>query len=222
MFWILLGKIDIALLFGLVYYKYKNKREGVKVMKKLIMLILVGVLAVSSFMIQPLTAKATTTSVVVKVGGKVLKITGAQAYMYGSAPMIPLTEVARGLGYTAKSIGTKSVQYKKGSDVVDLTVGQKNAKLNGAVKAFTLAPVLKSGKVFVTYSFIKTLFNTTCDWFSATHTLVVYSKEKGEASVYMRLWQSGEYAVDGGRKYTYGTMLVPKNTLIVLLERKLI
>jgi len=32
MFWILLGKIDIALLFGLVYYKYKNKREGVKVM----------------------------------------------------------------------------------------------------------------------------------------------------------------------------------------------
>lgn len=149
----------------------------------------------------------------VKLGGKQFKFPDAKPYLLkDGTPMIPITPIAKTLGFSVKIIGAKTVEVKKGSTVTTFNIGDNKAKINGIIKTFDVKTIVKNGRTYVTPQYIRVILSSTCDWFYTSKTIVIYSSEKNEKALYQRLYDSSEYEVNNYKSpYTFGCDLRPKD-----------
>lgn len=149
----------------------------------------------------------------VKLEGKVYKFPDAKPYLLkDGTPMIPIAPIAKSMGFGVKMTGAKTVEVSKGKNISTFDVGDNKAKINGVVKRFDVKTIVKNGRTYVTPQYIKELLNSTCDWFSTSKVAIIYSSEKGEASIYQRLYDSDEYELSDNKKtYVFGSSLKPKD-----------
>jgi hypothetical protein len=151
--------------------------------------------------------------VTVKLNGKTIKDLGSKSKIKNGLIYLPLQPIAKGLGYKIKVTSREILMTKSGIKAEfifstnQLTIGTKTIKMKSTTLKY-------SNYNYVTLTFLRKALTTTCDWFPAVKTAVIYSAEKELKSLYQRLYDSGEYKLYPQQiptPYKFGCPLVHKN-----------
>ncbi len=150
----------------------------------------------------------------VRIKGKTNKTIGSKAMMKNKLIYLKIKSVANVLGFKT-TITSKEIMITKGETIIEFFF--KTNTLKTKLKTIKLkSKTFKYKKsTFVSLTFIKKALNTTCDWFPSTKTVVIYSADNGQKSLYQRLYDSGEYKLYPQTvpvKYRFGIALMNKNS----------
>lgn len=90
---------------------------------------------------------------------------------------VPVRYLAYALGVPDQDVGwdnkSKTVALTLGSTTVKLVVGEKDLRLNGAVRPMDVAPVIVSGRVFLPARFVAEAFGYQVNWIEATQEVLL-------------------------------------------------
>lgn len=98
------------------------------------------------------------------VGGQLLELDSPPINIEGRT-MLPLRAVFEALGAQITwDDATKTVTAAKGSITTSLTIGQKNAQVNGVTKEMDVAPVTQGGRTYVPIRFAAEALGAKVNW----------------------------------------------------------
>ncbi|WP_193726740.1 stalk domain-containing protein [Paenibacillus guangzhouensis] len=125
----------------------------------------------------PMAAMAASKSIQVTVNGKALKFDVAPQVISGRT-FVPYLTIAESLGGTVKyDEKTKKATINKGNSKVEVTVGSKQAKINGSSVSLEAAPVSVKGAVMVPLRFVGESLGVWVNWNSQQSTAALLTKK---------------------------------------------
>jgi hypothetical protein len=96
------------------------------------------------------------------------------AYAENGRTMVPLAFVAKTLGGSAEwDAATNTVKIVLGGKTVVVTIGSKNATVNGAPTTLMAPATARDGRTFVALADLANLLGATTSWDEATQTATV-------------------------------------------------
>lgn len=107
-----------------------------------------------------------------KVNGEVVKFPNGQPTEISGRVMVPLRGVFEAMdAYVEYDPRLKTVRAKKGNEDVELMIGDKVGKKNGAEIMIEVPPVIRNGSTLVPLRFLAEAMGGTVDYEKATRTV---------------------------------------------------
>ena len=107
------------------------------------------------------------------INGKLISFDVPPAKINGRT-MVPLRGIFEGLGAEVKWEGaTRTITAKRAGTDVKLTLGDKNAYLNGSLKVLDVPPAKVSGRTMVPLRFVGEAFGAEVKWVGATKSIYI-------------------------------------------------
>lgn len=120
-------------------------------------------------------ASAQTVTPKLVLDGKVLN-PAQPPQLIGNYTMVPIRTASENLGYKVDfDNNKKQVTVSGGSQVIQMTVNQKNATVNGSTTALQAPPLIKSGTTLVPLRFVSDAFGVQVYWDNASKSAFMYS-----------------------------------------------
>ncbi|MBE3580933.1 MAG: copper amine oxidase N-terminal domain-containing protein [Thermoanaerobacteraceae bacterium] len=126
---------------------------------------------------------ATKRNAVFTIGSNTYTVNGVEytmdvaAYEKNGRTYLPVRYVAYALGVDPDNVywdgATKTVTLLKGMNAVQLTIGSKALKINGATVTMDVAPELESGRTMLPFRFIAQAFGASVSYDEATKTVMM-------------------------------------------------
>lgn len=113
--------------------------------------------------------------ITVKVDGKSIEFPDAKPFLdTNNRTQVPVRFVSQALGATVEwNAEAKKVTIKKGSDTVELKVGESKATKNGTVKVLDTASLIKDSRTYVPLRFVSELLGAQVSWQADTKTVLI-------------------------------------------------
>ncbi len=162
-------------------------------MKKIIIFVLLLTLCFTA------TAFANDGDIKVYLDGNPLKVTTAPVIENGTT-LVPMRSIFEALGVSVDwDSATKTIIGRGNRIIIELTVGQNKARVNGAEKQLAVPAKILNGNTMVPLRFVSEAVGATVDWNANAKTITIKS-QNGTTS-------SGLYAVEATGKYAGYMML---------------
>ena len=126
-----------------------------------------------------ITNSDTTLAVKVTVDGSLVDFEGVPPQVQGSRILVPVRGVFEKLGASlAWNPKTGTVTAARGEDKTVVTVGKRDAMVNGQVADVGTPPIIAEGRVMVPLRFLAQALGAQVEWMGADRTVVI--KTSGE------------------------------------------
>lgn len=121
---------------------------------------------------------AQTYGVSVQVDNKAVTFPDQKPYIDSNdRTLVPIRFIAEEMGAEVDWDGKKQlVTIDKGNTAIELTIGERRAKVNGSWKTFDTEAVLYNGRTMVPLRFISETLNAKVDWDGKTRTVDIWVK----------------------------------------------
>lgn len=137
-------------------------------MKKLLLIALALMLVIA-----PGVSKADSNDIKLWVDGRYVS-TDTKPYIEDSRTLVPIRFIAEALGYDVEwNDRTWTVTLRKGSEVIVMNIGSRNATHNGRATTLYKEPQLKNSRTFVPVRDIAERFGRHIDWDQSNWTVIV-------------------------------------------------
>ena len=123
----------------------------------------------------------TTLAVKVTVDGSPVDFRGAPPQVQGSRILVPVRGVFEKLGASLTwDPKTETVTAVRGKGKTIVTVGKKDAMVNGQATDVGTPPIIAEGRVMVPLRFLAQALGAKVEWMGADRTVVITTKEAPE------------------------------------------
>ena len=127
-----------------------------------------------------MTVPVMASTITLNINGSVVTTTVAP-YQSNGTTLVPLRVVSENLGAKVDwNQQTKTVTITQDATIINLTLGNKIAKVNGEEKTLNLAPQIKNNTTMVPIRFVSENLNCDVNWNKETQTVSVTGKAKTE------------------------------------------
>ncbi len=122
-----------------------------------------------------------TLAVKVTVDGERVDFQGAPPQMQGSRIMVPVRGVFEKLGAQLTwNVKSQTVTALRGDSKVVVTVGKRDAMIDGEVANVGTPPIIAEGRVMVPLRFLAQALGAKVEWMGADRTVVIQTQDKGD------------------------------------------
>ncbi len=157
-------------------HRQKIKSSSPKTMNKKILITAMVLLLITS-LISPMVFAADEISVF--INGRKISFDVPPAKISGRT-MVPLRGIFEGLGAEVKwEAATMTITAKRGDTEVKLTLGDKNAYINGNLNVLDVPPAKVSGRTMVPLRFVGEAFKAEVKWVGATKSIYINDETAG-------------------------------------------
>ena len=119
-----------------------------------------------------------TLAVKVTVDGERVDFKGAPPQMQGSRILVPVRGIFEKLGAQLTwNVESQTVTALRGESKVVVTVGKRDAMIDGHVASVGTPPILAEGRVMVPLRFLAQALGAKVEWMGADRTVVIQTKK---------------------------------------------
>lgn len=135
----------------------------------------------------------------VKVNGNMINFIDAKPFVNSdSRTMVPIRFVSEALGAAVSWNGaTKKVTISQKGKVIEFTIGESRAFVDGQEKALDTAACIRNDRTFVPLRFVSEVLGCVVDWINTKRMILINSNSS--IRIYDRLLQTGDYEYVNGK-----------------------
>ncbi|MGB9839364.1 stalk domain-containing protein [Thermovenabulum sp.] len=143
-------------------------------MKKKTALILIASLIITGLIFP--TVYGADKDITIKIDGQVVVPPDAKPFIQNGRTLVPIRFVSENLGATVdykREYGLERVYIKKNDRSIEMTIGNKDIKINNTVVAYEVSPLIKDNRTFVPIRVISESLGYTVGWDEKNLTVLI-------------------------------------------------